>query len=119
MFKIKFDAHMNGMDDTHANIQKEWEEVRLLKRSLDSGLSRAQLVYEETLQRVNIARHEREITLNVRKGELKNAHRLKSWMRDRQVVKAALATELRGDLTKEEEGLLRTQVLFVLNNYLT
>ncbi len=111
---------------------------------MDSGLSHAQLVYDDTLQRVCTARRERENLLNIRKGELKNAHRyeagdtifctrlltfitipyhtttttttttttcrLKMWMRDRQVTKAALATELRGDLTKEEEGLLRTQV---------
>ena len=31
-------------------------------------------------------------------------------MKERAVVKMALATELRGDLTKEEELLLRTQV---------
>ena len=31
-------------------------------------------------------------------------------MKDRAVVKMALATELRGDLTKEEEILLRTQL---------
>jgi len=31
-------------------------------------------------------------------------------MRNRAVVKAELATELRGDLTKEEESLLRNQL---------
>jgi hypothetical protein len=67
--------------------------------------------------------------LEIRREELKNAHkyfpsssllypsshlplsvRLKRWLRERAVTKMALATELRGDLTKEEEVLLRTQV---------
>jgi hypothetical protein len=81
-----------------------------MKRHLDSGLSRAQLVYDECAERVRILRHERGTMLEVRKGELKNAHRLKRWMRERAVTKMALATELRGDLTKEEELLLRTQL---------
>ena len=35
---------------------------------------------------------------------------IQEWMRNRAVVKAELAIELRGDLTKEEENLLRTQL---------
>lgn len=108
--QIKFDAHMNGMDESRKAIEKEFDEIRLLRRGLDSGLAKAQLVYEETSQRVQISRKERSDMLAVRKGELKNAQRLKQWMKDRQIIKAALATELRGDLTKEEEHLLRTQL---------
>lgn len=81
-----------------------------MKRNLDSGQSRAQLVYEECVEKVKVLRHERATTLAVRRTELKNAHRLKRWMKDREIVKMALATELRGDLTKDEEVLLRTQV---------
>jgi len=108
--QIKFDAHMNGMEDTYRAVKKEWEECRLMRRGLDSGLARAELVYEECAERVRILRHERNRTLAVRKAELRNAHRLKRWMKERAVVKMALATELRGDLTKEEELLLRTQL---------
>jgi 5'(3')-deoxyribonucleotidase len=25
--QIKFDAHMNGMEDTYKSVKKEWEEV--------------------------------------------------------------------------------------------
>lgn len=46
-----------------------------MKRNLDSGLSRAELVYEECAERVRILRHERKIMLETRKDELKNAHR--------------------------------------------
>jgi hypothetical protein len=122
--KIRFDAYMNGMEETYFAVKHEWEEVtlfllcaldfplqcRLMRRNLDSGLSRAELVYQECVERVKILRHERKLMLEKRKEELKNAHRLKRWLRERAVTKMALATELRGDLTKEEELLLRTQV---------
>lgn len=108
--KIKFDAHMNGMQDTYNAVYKEWEEIRLMRRSLDSGLSSATLKYEETAEQVRIKRHERQTLLHQRKLELKNAHRLKLWMKERAVVKMELATELRGDLTEDEEVLLRTQL---------
>lgn len=108
--QIKFDAHMNGMQDTYHSVYKEWEEIRLMRRSLDSGLASATLKYEETLQQVKIKRHERQTLLRQRQLELKNAHRLKLWMKERAVVKMELATELRGDLTEDEEALLRTQL---------
>ena len=66
---------MNGMEETHATLKKEWEEVRLLRRALDSGLARAQLVLEETQVRVADARKERARMLSVRKAELRNAYR--------------------------------------------
>ena len=108
--QIKFDAHMNGMQDTYNSVYKEWEEIRLMRRSLDSGLASATLKYEETAEQVKIKRHERQTLLQQRKLELKNAHRLKLWMKERAVVKMELATELRGDLTEDEEVLLRTQL---------
>ena len=46
-----------------------------MRRGLDSGLARAELVYEECAERVRILRHERNRTLAVRKAELRNAHR--------------------------------------------
>ena len=46
-----------------------------MKRNLDSGLARAELIYEECAERVRVLRNERKIMLEVRKEELKNAHR--------------------------------------------
>lgn len=47
-----------------------------MKRNLDSGLARAELVYAECAERVRVLRHERKLMLETRKDELKNAHRL-------------------------------------------
>ena len=66
---------MNGMEETYNAVKHEWEECRLMRRSLDSGLARAELVYDECAERVRILRHERKLMLETRKDELKNAHR--------------------------------------------
>lgn len=49
--QLKFDAHMVGMEDTMTAIQKDATEVRLMRRALDAGLAKAQLVLDETKQR--------------------------------------------------------------------
>lgn len=46
-----------------------------MRRNLDSGLARAELVYEECHQRVQILRLERQNMLAIRRSELKNAHK--------------------------------------------
>lgn len=66
---------MNGMEDTYLAVKHEWEECRLMRRNLDSGLARAQLVHDECFERVQTLRLERQNMLNVRRDELKNAHR--------------------------------------------
>lgn len=108
--QILFDAHMNGMTDCYNAVYKEYTEVVLLRRGLDAGLAKTQSVYEITLNRVNEARNERAITLAQRKGELKNAHRLKAWLKERVAQKIALSNGLRGDLTREEESFLKIQM---------
>lgn len=45
-----------------------------------------------------------------RRQEIKNAELLQDWLRRREDVKAALVIELRGDLTRDEENLLRSQI---------
>jgi hypothetical protein len=60
--------------------------------------------------RLAIARKEREVLLEQRRGEVKNALVLQDWVKRREEAKIALALELRGDLTREEESFLRQQV---------
>ncbi len=46
--QLKFDAHMVGMEDTMRAIQKDGNEIRLMRRGLDAGLAKAAIVLEET-----------------------------------------------------------------------
>lgn len=108
--QILFEAHMNGMTDCYNAVHKEYGEVVLLRRGLDAGLAKTIAVHEATLNRVTEARHERAMAMAQRKNELKDAHRLKTWLKERAAQKIALSNGLRGDLTREEEHFLRMQV---------
>lgn len=108
--QIKFDAHMNGMEEALKGIDKESKEVRLLRRGLDSGLARAVHVEEETRNRLNKASKERHVLLEQRRAEMKNAEMLQQWLLNRDQAKVDLALALRGDLSKDEEALLVSQL---------
>ena len=108
--QIKFDAHMNGMEEALKGIDKESKEVRLLRRGLDSGLARAVHVEEETRNRLSNASKERYVLLEQRRAEMKNAEMLQQWLLNRDQAKMDLALALRGDLSKDEEELLVNQL---------
>jgi hypothetical protein len=107
---LKFDAHMTGMEETHRNIHKEGAEIRLLRRNLDAGLAKAVAVLDETKEFLDAARTDRKVLLEQRRNELRTAQTLQEWMSDRETQKQALATELKGDLTKVEENFLKRQL---------
>lgn len=108
--QLRFDAHMVGMQQTMSNIQKEAAEIRLLRKGLDIGLAKAVNVLEETKVCITSARKDREVMMAKRRQEIRNAELLQEWLRRRDEVKAALIVELRGDLTRDEENLLRSQI---------
>ena len=101
---------MVGMEDTMRAIRKDGNEVRLMRRGLDAGLAKAVLVFEETKHMLAIARKDREVLMEQRKVEFKNALVLQDWLKERERMKIELGIELRGDLTVEEEKFLRSQI---------
>ena len=107
---LKFDAHMTGMEETHKNITKEGAEIVLLRRDLDAGLSKAIKVLDATKENLNSARTDRRVLLEQRRTEKKTAEVLAAWMKDRELQKQALAIELKGDLTRDEEVFLKSQL---------
>ena len=107
---LKFDAHMTGMEETHRNIHKEGAEIRLLRRNLDAGLAKAVNVLDKTKEFLDTARTDRGVLLEQRRNELKSAQTLQEWMAQREMQKKALATELKGDLTRKEESFIKSQL---------
>ena len=71
--QVKFDAHMTGMEEVMEAIQKEGMEVRLMRKNLDAGLAKAIHVLEETEQKLEGARKDREASIAIRRGEYANA----------------------------------------------
>ncbi len=60
--------------------------------------------------RLSMARKDREVMIEQRKVEYKNALILQDWLKERERMKIELGIELRGDLTVEEERFLRSQI---------
>lgn len=108
--QLRFDAHMTGMEEAMKSVQREGVEVRLLRKGLDAGLAKAVLVLEQTQANLAVARKDRDCLIAQRRGEVKNAKLLQEWMKERELIKKKLAIELRGDLTRDEETFLRSQI---------
>ena len=108
--QIKFDAHLNGMEEALSALDKEGAEMVLLRKSLDAGLAKAVNVAEDTKEMLKSSRKGREVLLAQRRNELKTANRLQEWLAQREQTKRDLAKELRGDLTRAEEYTLKTQL---------
>lgn len=108
--QLKFDAHMTGMEDTLTTLTKECGEIVLLRKGLDAGLAKATNVHEETMLRLANAKKTRQVLLEQRRGEIKAAKSLQVWLSKREDAKEALALELRGDLSIEEENFLKNQI---------
>ena len=104
--QLKFDAHLNGMQATLADIEKEGVEVRHLRRDLDAGLAKAQNVFDETKELLSSSRIDREVLIAQRRGEVKTAQNLQAWLKQRDQSKLDLALALRGDLSKDEQSFL-------------
>ena len=75
--QLKFDAHMVGMEEAMNAVIKEGNEVRLLRRGLDAGLAKAIAVLEETELALASSRKDRQVLIEQRRSEVKNAVMLK------------------------------------------
>lgn len=101
--QLKFDAHLNGMQDTLRQIEKEGIDVRHLRGDLDAGLAKAAIVLEETNFLYHTSRKDRECLIIQRRNEVKTAQNLQAWLKKRDQSKVDLAIALRGDLSKDEQ----------------
>ena len=81
---------MCGMDETVKALEVEGLEVRMLRNSLDASLSKAITALDQTQSRMALARKNREVLIEQRRSEVKNAHSLQ--------VSSAETFLLRGDL---------------------
>jgi hypothetical protein len=67
---------MVGMEDTMRAIQKDSADIVLMRRGLDAGLAKAQIVLEETKVNLQSARKDRDVLVDQRRGEFRNARTL-------------------------------------------
>jgi hypothetical protein len=108
--QLKFDAHMVGLEETMRSIRKEAMEIRLMRRALDAGLAKAVTVLTETKAALRVAQTDRKVLMEQREREYENAIVLEQWLKTRDRMKMELGIELRGELTIEDEMLLKSKI---------
>ena len=80
--------------------------MKLLLRQLEAKKAESIQELHSYQKELDIARKQRTRELEERRQEANNAKRMEEWRHKRGQMRAGLAAELNGDLSKEEEELL-------------
>ena len=107
---IKFDAHINQMEDALAASEREYKDVKILMRQLEAGKTTALHELHELQRQVDIERGDRERVFLVRQTEANNAKKMEVWRKEREIMRKEFASELKGDLSLEEEQALKQKL---------
>jgi hypothetical protein len=104
--QITFDAHINAMEDALRSSIREHDEVKALMRQLEAGKTKAVLDLHDIQREVSVERRDRTKILTARQMEAQNAEKMETWRQEREVMRKEFASELRGDLSVEQERAL-------------
>lgn len=104
--QVAFDAHIKGMEEALNASSREFEEVKLLMRQLESGNANAQDSLKAASERISKERDLRNKHLAQRRQEAANAKRMEEWREKREKARMMLDAELDGDLSEEGERQL-------------
>ena len=108
--QITFDAHINAMEDALRSSIREHDEVKALMRQLEAGKTKAVLDLHDIQREVSVERRDRTKILTARQMEAQNAEKMETWRQEREVMRKEFASELRGDLSVEEERALQQRL---------
>lgn len=108
--QITFDAHINAMEEALAAAEREHEDVKSLMRQLEAGKTKAVLDLHEIQRSVAVERRERNRVISMRQNEANNAAKMEAWRVEREEMRAEFASEMRGDLSIEEERQLQQRL---------
>lgn len=92
--KLNVDAHVQALETTVNETEKEYKEVKLLFRDLEAGRSKA---YQELLdyeQEVELERKDMARVLGDKESEAKNAQRMEAWRLSRIQQREEMAAEV-------------------------
>jgi hypothetical protein len=101
------DAHIKSMEDALTVANKELGDVRGYLRQLENGKDQALHELQSFHSRLEDERRRRAAELDSKRAELDQAKKAEAWRRQRESVRAELAAELAGDLSKEQEEELK------------
>ncbi|CAM9294778.1 unnamed protein product, partial [Choristocarpus tenellus] len=101
--QVKFDAHLNGMEEALKATRKEKNDVEAMTRQLETGRTKAMLDLQETQRLVAIDRRERSRVLSAKEKEAEMARKMGHCREQRELMRIHMTQTLRGDLTGEQE----------------
>ena len=108
--QITFDAHINAMEEALDAAEREHEDVKSLMRQLEAGKTKAVLDLHEIQRSVAVERRDRNRVIAMRQNEANNAAKMEAWRVEREEMRAEFASEMRGDLSVEEERQLQQRL---------
>ncbi len=101
------DAHIKSMEDALGVSGKELSDIQGFLRQLENGKEQAVHELEAFHARMQSERARRAKELAAKREEFQQAKKAEAWRRQRESVRAELAAELAGDLSKEQEDELK------------
>ena len=101
------DAHIKSMEDALGVSGKELADIQGFLRQLENGKDQALHELEAFHERMQSERQRRASELEAKRAEFEQAKKAEAWRRQRESVRAELAAELAGDLSKEQEEELK------------
>jgi hypothetical protein len=107
---IKFDSHINQMEDALRSSEREYHDIKVLMRQLEAGRTKAVQELLELNRQVDVERRDRERVFSIRQTEADNAKKMETWRKEREQMRKEFASELKGDLSLEEEQALKAKL---------
>lgn len=105
--QVAISSHVNILEDAYSAAQREYKEMKGMLRQVEAGHTKAVLKFAEAQRLAKIENEERHRAMEQRKIESSHAARLDLWRQKREVARLEFASELRGDLSAEEEKKLQ------------
>ena len=108
--QVTFDSHLQNMDEARAAAVREHKDMKGMTRQIEAGHTQAALELAEAQRLVAVERGERQRANEQRRTEAEQASRMDAWRQKREIARREFASELRGDLSQEEEQLLQARL---------
>ena len=105
--QIAIRQHVHDMDFAYEAATKERDDMEASCRQLEAGRTKAVLELAEAQRLYSIEKGERTRAVNTKKTEAQQATRMDAWRKKRELARREFASELRGDLSKDEEQKLQ------------
>ena len=108
--QVTFDSHLSNMDEARGAAMREHKDMKAMLRTIEAGHTQAVLELAEAQRLAAVERGERQRAMDQRKTEAEQASRMEAWRKKREIARREFASELRGDLSQEEEQLLQARL---------